>query len=104
MKVCPCSCGATPVARVYRVAEDCMEAVAECVCGKTAEAIEHVWGGQEAREMALDQWNRMRVSELNAAPKRDNCRRQGCDLPWTWCEACSFHVKPEPSPKQATGE
>ncbi len=103
MNVCPCSCGAMPKAEVYRVAEDLMGAQATCVCGKSAPEIEHVWGGQEAREMALAEWNAMRVAELNKAPKRDNCRRNGCDIVWTRCEGCSFHVKPEPSLKSAPG-
>lgn len=63
-KVHPCSCGGAPKARTYRVAEDLMEAIAECQkCGKASDPIEHVWGGEDALLMAYEEWNHMRRLE-----------------------------------------
>lgn len=70
-KVFMCSCGGTPEATVYRLAEDLMGAKAACPkCGLEAEEIEHVWGGQEAREMAYGEWNRMRVEKPDKKPQK----------------------------------
>lgn len=71
MKVLLCRCGGTPEAVVYRLAEDLMGAKAYCPrCDREAEEIEHVWGGQEAREMAFGQWNEMRAEEIRFEKER----------------------------------
>lgn len=70
MSVYRCSCGGVPKARVYRLAEDCMGAIAYCpACKKEGPEIEHVWGGSEARAWAFDEWNGMRQAESRKEDK-----------------------------------
>jgi transposase len=69
VRVALCSCGGTPEVSVYRGGEDFMEAKCTCPkCGLESDAIEHVWGGEEARLMAYGEWNRMRVEEPEKKP------------------------------------
>ena len=63
-----CECGGRAVAEVFRVAEDCMGAQAKCDrCGKVADEIEDVWGGEPARRAALFEWVQMRKKEIHLA-------------------------------------
>lgn len=76
IKVALCSCGGVPEFSVFRVAEDLMEAKGVCPkCGLESDPIEHVWGGEEARLMAVGEWNRMRAEEPDKKPVRvcDGC-------------------------------
>lgn len=68
MKVVPCACGAIPTVHVERGGEDFMEAWAECkLCGIVSDHVEHVWGGEEAREWAVHEWNLMRTDAISRA-------------------------------------
>ena len=65
----PCSCGSVPEFSVYRGGEDFMLAKGVCPkCGLESDEIEHVWGGTEARLMAVAEWNRMRAEEPDKRP------------------------------------
>jgi hypothetical protein len=68
IQVHPCACGGVPQIHVSRAGEDCMEAWLVCTnCGTSSDPIEHVMGGQEAREWAAAEWNRMRQEQARAA-------------------------------------
>lgn len=54
----PC-CGAAPVYRSWRAAEDLMEGQVSCpACGDAGDVVENVWGGAEMRADAISAWNR----------------------------------------------
>lgn len=96
IKVTLCSCGGTPDVSVYRGGEDFMLAKATCPkCGLESDEVEHVWGGEEARLMAYDEWNRMRVEEPDKKPVKvcEGCGGVGClivdDAYGPTCTACS---------------
>lgn len=73
VRVYRCSCGGVPEVSVSQVAEDLMEATAYCgnwACDETADPVEHVWGGEEIRIMAFEEWNDKRRSEGAKKAKR----------------------------------
>lgn len=56
-----CACGGVPVVSVYRVPGGGTGARARCSgCGLPGPEVQHAWGGDEARDWALEKWNDMR--------------------------------------------
>jgi len=60
-----------------------MGAKATCPgCGLESDEVEHVWGGEEARLMAYNEWNRMRREEPDKKPVKvcEPCGGIGCEI------------------------
>jgi hypothetical protein len=62
IRIILCECGAVPVYRSWRGGEDFMEGEFRCEsCGANPQdPVEHVWGGQEMKELAAYAWNEWR--------------------------------------------